>query len=303
MEPRPQLPGQPNGPGTPSGPPVGPPPGPGSVPGATWGSAAGPAWSSPAVPPPPGPEAGPMPPAAPPRKRGRLGLLLAALGAGAGIIAVKVVSGLLVGSVVGSALGAFFGGPYQRLPSEVRNQFEQRVKTAVGSQLDGMSQATAADRLRTLVQRGLVRLDDATLVRHLTLQTQALDHGDSASCAGFARASIGGKPASADVSRGLMAALDDRSLQEFLDINIMGLEAEARAAPAARTVTDAQAQALFETLAGRLVEQDIVAIQALVAGTTTTDESACHAVRSLYDTALTMTPADVAVLARYDIQP
>jgi hypothetical protein len=253
--------------------------------------------------PPPGPVAGAMPPAAPPRKRNRLGLVLRALGAGAGIIAIKVISGLVVGSVVGSALGSFFGGPYQRLPSEVRSQFEQRVKTAVGSQLDGMSEASAVERVRTLVQRGLVRLDDATLVRHLTLQTQALDRGDAASCAGFARASIGGKPASADVSRGLMAALDDRSLQEFLDINVKGLEAEARAAPPARTVTDTQAQAIFETLAGRLTEQDIVAIQALTAGTTTTDDAACHAVRSLYDTALTMSPTEVAVLARYDIQP
>lgn len=244
-----------------------------------------------------------MPPAAPPRKRGRLGLVLGALAAGVGIVAFKVVSGLLVGSVVGSALGSFFGGPYQRLPSEVRSQFEQRVKTAVGSQLEGMSEASAADRVRSLVQHGLVRLDDATLVRHLTLQTQALDRGDAASCAGFARASIGGKPASPDIARGLMAALDDRSLQEYLDINVQGLEAEARAAPAARTVTEAQAQTLFETLAGRLGEQDIATIQALSAGTTTTDEAACHAVRSLYDTALTMSPADVALLARYDIQP
>lgn len=253
--------------------------------------------------PPPGPDAGSMPPAAPPRKRGRLGLVLAALAAGAGIIAVKIVSGLLVGSVVGSALGNFFGGPYQRLPSEVRSQFEQRVETALGNQLDGMSDTAAADRLRSLVQHGLVRLDDAALVRHLTLQTQALDSGNTATCAGFARASIGGKAASADISRGLMEALDTRSLQEFLDINIKGLEAEARGAPAARTVSEAQAQTMFETLANRLSEQDIGSIQTMSAGTTTTDEAACHAVRSLYDTALTMSPSDVVLLARYDIQP
>jgi hypothetical protein len=135
------------------------------------------------------------------------------------------------------------------------------------------------------------------------LQTQALDSGNTATCAGFARASIGGKAASADISRGLMEALDTRSLQEFLDINIKGLEAEARGAPAARTVSEAQAQTMFETLANRLSEQDIGSIQTMSAGTTTTDEAACHAVRSLYDTALTMSPSDVVLLARYDIQP
>jgi hypothetical protein len=177
------------------------------------------------------------------------------------------------------------------------------VKTAVGNQLDGMSDAAAADRLLFLVQHGLTRLDDPPLVRHLTLQTQALDRGGTATCAGFARAAIGGKTPSSDVARGLIGGLDDKSLQEFMDINIQGLEAEARNAPATRIVSDADVEALFTRLAGQLPEQDVTAIQALANGTTTTDDAACHAVRSLYDTALTMEPKDVALLARYDIQP
>jgi hypothetical protein len=246
---------------------------------------------------------GAVPPAAPPRNRGRLGLVLAAVAGGAGIVAVKILSGLVVGSVVGSALGSFFGGPYQRLPPDVRTQFEQRIKNGLGNQLDGLSEAAAADRVRSLVQRGLVRLDDAVLVRYMTMQVQALDRGETATCAAFARASVGGKVPSADVSRGLLGTLDDRALQEFMEINVRGLEAEARAAPAARTVSEDQADALFERLGARLASEDVDTIQALGAGTTVTDEAACHAIRNLYDTALTMAPEDVAIFARYDVQP
>jgi hypothetical protein len=244
-----------------------------------------------------------VPPAAPPRKRGRMGLVLAALAAGAGFVAIKVVSGLLVGGVVGSALGSFFGGPYERLPPDVRNQYEQRIKAALGTRLDGLSEAAVTDRVRSLVQHGLVRLDDAVLVRYMTVQVQALDRGDLATCGAFARASAGGTAPSAEVSRGLLKSLDDRSLQDFMEINIQALEAEARAAPPARTVTEAQAEVLFQALGQRLSQQDLDTIDALAAGTTVTDDTACKAIRGLYDTALTMSPAEVALFARYDVQP
>jgi hypothetical protein len=218
-------------------------------------------------------------------------------------VAVKILSGLVVGSVVGSALGSFFGGPYQRLPPDVRTQFEQRIKTGLGNQLDGLSEAAAADRVRSLVQRGIIRLDDALLVRYMTVQVQALDRSETATCAAFARASVGGKVPSAEVSRGLLGTLDDRSLQEFMEINVRALEAETRAAPAARTVSEDQADGMFERLGTRLSSQDVDTIQALGASTTVTDEAACRSVRNLYDTALTMDAADVALFARYDVQP
>ena len=309
MDSGPQSPNQPTTPRAPDGPPAPAPPGPGSAgpagaaPGSGWSTPSGPSWSAPAAPPPPGPESGAVPPAAPPRNRGRLGLVLAALAGGAGIVAVKILSGLVVGSVVGSALGSFFGGPYQRLPPDVRTQFEQRIKAGLGNQLDGLSETAAVDRVRSLVQRGIVRLDDPLLVRYMTVQVQALDHSETATCAAFARASVGGKVPSAEISRGLLGKLDDRSLQEFMEINVRALEAEARAAPAARTISEDQADAMFERLAPRLSSQDVDTIQALGAGTTVTDEAACSAVRNLYDTALTMDPADVALFARYDVQP
>jgi hypothetical protein len=220
-----------------------------------------------------------------------------------GVVAIKVIAGLVVGSVVGTAFGSFFGGPYQKLPSDVRSGFESRIKTAVGSQLDGLSESATSDRLSSLVQHGLVRLDDQHLVRHLTIQTHALDLADTKSCAGFARASVGGKAPTEDVVRGLMGALETPALQEFMEINIEGLEAEARGSPGAETVTDDQVNPVFDKIFATFPDDDSTAIQGLVNGTTTTDEAACHAVRTLYDSALTLAPADQAILARFDIQP
>ena len=316
VPPGPDAPTAPPGPsapawGTPAPPPatpIGPPPGPGQpvappVPVApTWGTPTPGGPGGPGVPVGPGPAPQPaVVPLAP--KRGRGVVIVGALAAAAGVVAIKVISGLVVGSVVGTALGSFLGGPYQKLPSDVRSGFESRVKTAVGGQLEGMSDSAASARLSSLVQHGLVRLDDQHLVRHLTIQTQALDRADTPSCAGFARASIGGKAPSDAVVRGLMGALETPALQEFMEINIEGLEAEARGSPGAETVTDDQVNPVFDKIFATFPDQDATAIQGLVNGTTTTDEAACHAVRTLYDSALTMAPADLAILARFDVQP
>src|SRR5438045_2769454 len=184
------------------------------------------------------------------KPRGRFGRLAWLIGIGAAVVGTlgfKILFGVVAGTVATTAFGAAFVGPWQHLPADVRSSYEARLQTAVGDQTKGMSQSQVADRVETMVQHGLARLDDQTLVRHLTLEVAGLDKTDVKTCAAFGRASISGQAQSADVAQKLIGALDPLAYQEFVGINIAGIEAEARQAPPAQP-SDPSASAILRRL-------------------------------------------------------
>lgn len=270
------------------------PPDPAVVPPASDSAPGFAAVSSPAA-------AGATPPARP-RNRTRWGLVVGGATA-LGALAVKVLIGFLAVSVAGQALGALFGGPYDRLPSDVRSGFELRLDSALGSQLNGLSDADRTARVQALIDDGLPRLDDATLVARFGLLGQAIDQTDVATCAAFARADFGGTQASDEVSTKLVSGLDDPSLQRWVEINIEAIEAAARGAPPAHVITADDANAQLTTLVDGLSAADQATSSSLTSGGTVTDADACAVERSLDQGTLALAPADLAVMARLVVSP
>ena len=126
------------------------------------------------------------PPIEPPKKKGRFGLVgafIAVAAAAIGAIFVKFILPLVLVGAVGQVFDSAFGGPYNRLPSDIRSGFDKRLEAAVGNTLDGQSDAAKGDRILTLVKSGLSRLDDGLINTNFQLTTKAIGAVDVPSCA------------------------------------------------------------------------------------------------------------------------
>ncbi len=66
-------------------------------------------------------------------------------------IGMKVAPFLAAG-VLGSALAGAFGGPWDRLPSDVRAGFEKRLEAAVGDRLKNVDEAQQTAQIESLVR-------------------------------------------------------------------------------------------------------------------------------------------------------
>lgn len=254
----------------------------------------------------PPPEAGPAPAgdrqAARSSKSKRAGLVVGVVAA-LGVLAVKFVLPLVLVSVAGQALEAVFGGPYARLPSDVRDGFERRIEAAVGDQLEGLSDEEQSTQVQALIKAGLPRLDDATLETRYRIAGRAFDRADTATCAILARAVFTGTEPSDNSNTKVIGALDDTDLRRWFEISVQAMEAEARGAPAATTVTDAAVEPLWEGVGSALSATDLAALVSIGNGETVDDASACSALRELYRATLGLPPAQVTLFARYDVSP
>lgn len=258
-------------------------------------------------PPPAGPEPQWLPPGDPqqaPRRRpksivvGAIGLVAALVVA----IGMKVAPFLAAG-VLGSALAGAFGGPWDRLPADVRSGYEQRVESAVGDRLTGLGDAEKANRLEAIIKSGMPRLSDGRLVERLALQTTALASTSESVCAAFGRKSMGGQKVDADTAEAMFGSLETDQLVVLVDISVEAIEAEAFGAPEPVFASEAEASALIDTIFATMTEADIQTIVAVSGGNPTTDAEVCNAIRSLYGGVNDLDPASQVVMARIDVQP
>lgn len=201
----------------------------------------------------------------------------------------------------GSLLGSNFAGGevWNRLPSDARADFERRIKAAAGD-IESMSDAAARTQIQTRVQSGMRRLDDATLVRRLTLQTVALGKLDEASCGAFAQASFGGRAPPQAIAVKLIGALTDAELIEWFNMAVLALEAESRKSPDQRSASGAETDAAFERLLGSLDSASLEQIQRGAAATASPTE-ACAGSRVLYDAVERMPDSDRQLIALADV--
>ena len=232
----------------------------------------------------------------------RAGLLVAGLGA-LGLLALKFVLPLVIASIAAQSLGAVFGDPYARLPSDVREEFDERVDAAAGERFRGLSDDEQLAMVQGLVARGLARLDDATLVAYFRLASTAFQRTDVSTCATVARAMFVGATPSAETNLKVVGALDEAGIRQWVDISVEALEAEARGHPAARTVTDASIDPLVADVVGQMTAGDLETVGAIAGGETVSDVSACSAIRGYFGAVLALPPAELALMARYDVSP
>jgi hypothetical protein len=251
---------------------------------------------------PPSTEPGPGAPA-PRHRRGRL----AAIGAGIvgvlGIAGAKLVIGFLAGTVVAAAISSAFGGPWDRLPSDTKTRLEARLDKAFGDSLKGLSSAEAGARIRTTEQNGLRRLDDATLLERLQLQTKALGSTDTATCATAARASLAGTTLDRGHANAMLGTLDMVSLGRWFEIAVEAIEAESRGAPPTRSYTQDQANETIEALIPKLSGTQLVLFRSFMSGSSLTDENTCMVARALYAAGLQLDAALEARFALMDVSP
>ena len=117
-------------------------------------------------------------PSSPPKASGaRKGITAAAIALAAlvGVFAVKVVLGFVVGTAAANIFGSAFGGPWEHLPAETRDQLNQRAEAALG---DGGGRPSDDEKGAKLIEHGphgLARLDDQTLIRRVELYKAALE--------------------------------------------------------------------------------------------------------------------------------
>ena len=234
-----------------------------------------------------------------PRSRRRFAGLAVIPAAIIGYFVFKLAIGFLVAGVASSTLGAFFGGPASRLPSDTQTTLEHRINAAVGTSLDGLSDADKQARILLLIKGGLPRLDAAKLLQRVQLESAAVNAVDEASCASFARAGTTGK-VDQDVNAKVIAALDTTSFGAWIEINVEAIEAQSAGAPAARTIAQADSDAMYKALFALMSPTDISALTALGSGTEETDSVACTAVRSLYANGIKLGPVDAANFALAD---
>lgn len=272
-----------------------------AVPG--WRDEPAPAWTDPAggmgL---PGAQPGLAAPVAPKRRsRGPL-LAVLAVAAGLGAFAIKVLPSVLIGVVASGVLDGVFGGPFQRLPADQRQSLNARVEAAVGSSLDGLPPAERTARMEALIADGMVRLDDAHLIEHLTLYTAMLDRVDLATCAAFARvATMTLAERTPLVLKGL-AVLDTNQVGRWFELNVAAVEAASKGAPK-RAATEAAISTAYDELFGLLSDADLQILSSAASGGTVGDTDACEANRHIYDSAPRLSPPSLATLALVDVTP
>ena len=228
---------------------------------------------------------------------GAIGLVAALVVA----IGVKVAPFLAAG-VLGSALVGAFGGPWDRLPTDVQNAYEQRIEAAVGDSLEGLEKAEGTRRLGALIMSGLPRLSDDRLTRRLVLQTGALGSANESLCADYGRQAVTGQAIGETISVALISNLSTDEVVEWIGINIEAIEAETQGTPDPVFVDEQEASAVLESVIGSMSEADVQAMADMSRGTPIEDAAVCSAIRALYGAVIDLDPSSQAVMARIDIQ-
>jgi hypothetical protein len=231
--------------------------------------------------------------------------VLAGIGALVVVLAViggKILIGLVTATVVGSALGGIFGGPYEKLPADQRQQFDQRLDAALGKSLEGLSEADTSARLQALLSGGLPRLDDAALIAHLQIFTKMIRTADTETCGKLARSTIVGK-VDQDAARKAIGSLDTPTFGAWVDVNVKAIEAETRGSPPARTANAAAMDPILSEMVSNLSPSDTATLGAMANGTQVSDADACTAYRDLYGLMAGYDQATLAKLALYDVAP
>lgn len=246
-----------------------------------------------------------VPPVEPKKKSpvGRVAAFLVVAAAAIGAILVKFVLPLVLVGAVGQVFDSAFGGPYGRLPGDVRSGFEKRLDTAFGSSLDGQTDTQKTTRVLTAVKSGLSRLDDSLVAQNFQLTTKAIGAVDVPSCAAVSRAIVAGTEPPEAAANAMINTLSDAELQQWFEIRISAIEADLRGSPAQVAVADDQVNPLYEKLFTVMSPEDIDVIGNLAGGETVDDAALCTAVRDLYSSVQGLSAEEALLFARYDVSP
>jgi hypothetical protein len=232
-------------------------------------------------------------------------LVVAILGAGAGAAIVGLIGAGNAGPTIDPQMADLADKVYAGLPPDARRDLATELERLLGDRVAGKTPTQIATEAALATARGFARLDDATLVRRLELQTTALDRATTRACAAFMRMAFGGVTAfDLSVAAELVLQLDESELTEWYRLSLDAIRAELNGTPARRSVTDDEFFAAFTPISDRWSAADIALINAVTSSpATATDEDVCRVAKLVYGDLGILTPADRAVIALYDINP
>ena len=246
-----------------------------------------------------------MPPPAPKKKSpvALIGIFLAVAGAALGAIFVKFVLPLILVGAAGQVFDAAFGGPYMRLPADVRAGYEQRIEAAVGDRFEGQTDAEQTAGILALVLAGLPRLDDGLVTTNFELTGKAIGAVDTASCAAVSRAFVNGTEPPSEPITAMIGTLSDAELQQWFEIRVTAIEYELAGTPAVIAVSDEEVAPLYDKIFELMDPAHIQTIGSIASGGTVEDGPLCEAIRGLYSSVLLLSPEETTLFARYDVSP
>ena len=211
--------------------------------------------------------------------------------------------GLLAASVVSTAVSGAFGGGWERLPQDAQDRLEARLEAAFGDSLEGLSDDAATERVTVILEAGLPRLDDDTLIERYRLFVSAIDAVDDGPCAAGARQLILDGRLDPEIGTKVIEALDTASLSRWMEISVEGIEAEVRGSPAGRSVPDSSADALLDRILADMAPADLETIFSMSSGATVGNPQACSLFRALYHAGDGLKGTDLADFALMDDTP
>jgi hypothetical protein len=255
--------------------------------------------------PPPGQLPPTPPPVEPPKKSSMklVGAFVAVVAAALGAIFVKFVLPLLLVGAAGQVFDSAFGGPYMRLPGDVRSGFESRLEAALGATLKDQSDAQQTATIQGHVKAGLPRLSTSLVDANFRLTSKAIGAVDVASCAAVSRAVVTGAEPPDAAATAMINTLSDSELQQWFEIRVSAIEAQARGTPDQVLVTDETVAPLYDELFAVMDPANIDTIGKIATGETVEDEALCTAIRDLYASVLTLSTEDALLFAQYDVSP
>ena len=194
---------------------------------------------------------------------------------------------------VAVAVRALFGSSWDRLPPATRDLLERRIEAA-----------GADTGLKELVDGGMPRLDDQTLVHRAQLYLAALKASDEATCAAITNGALtSAADASPAVVAALLGSLDPALYGQWAEIQVEATEAQAKGAPPARTLVQADVDAMYAALDARMPATDKATSQALRDSSAVSPAALCSLNRSLYVAGLGLDPKNLSTFALVDASP
>ncbi len=175
---------------------------------------------------------------------------------------------------------------------------KQSPTPAMRNRLRGLARSGAGDSVQALVARGLVRLDDSTLIRRMQLMSVMLAGSEESICAALARGTPGGGQMTL-----AMAALDGADLEDWAALLIGAQIASLEQRPTRSVTPELLARAVQAAMAA-LPDAEEARMQSILGRfDTASDGDACWAGRALFREGATLSEPARSQLARGLVQP
>jgi hypothetical protein len=206
------------------------------------------------------------------------------------------------GDIARQAAEDAFGDQLGALDPADRETVLGEFVSAIGARLEGMSRPAAQAELLRMVSIGTFRLDDATLVRRLELETKEMLGIDVALCAALARGELEVATPSSGTA-GLSAPLTPAERLENARITVAAVRAEVARQREPRQITKPETTAIVGAIAKLASPQEATRIHDLAtqaaAGHPLSDDDACWLMRVPYRALDRLGEADRLLLSRY----